>query len=55
MATKGYILNDSTSTENSLIVIHNTFTPTVTLVGGAGNTTPVYSTKTITLSFFYRA
>jgi hypothetical protein len=46
MANKGPLLAESTGTNSSLIYIENTFAPTVTLVGGAGNTVPVYSTNT---------
>lgn len=46
MPTSGYILNDSSSSSNSIVYIQNTFTPTVTLVGGAGNTVPQYITNT---------
>ena len=45
MATNGNMLVESTSTTDELIYIQGTFTPTVTLVGGAGNTVPVYSTN----------
>lgn len=34
------------ATSQSIIYENSTFVPTVTLVGGAGNTTPVYSTNT---------
>lgn len=46
MSTLGYVLSDSTNTSNSLIYIQGTFAPNVTLVGGAANTVPVYSTNT---------
>lgn len=42
MATTGYALSDSSTTN----LTATTFTPTVTLVGGAGNTTQVYSINT---------
>jgi hypothetical protein len=45
MSTGGYILSDSTNTTNPLVYIENTWTPVVTLVGGAGNTVPVYTTN----------
>ena len=46
MAINGNVLVESTSTTNILFYIEGTFAPTVTLVGGAGNTVPVYSTNT---------
>lgn len=44
MATKGYSLIDTTVT-NPVITGWQSYTPTVTLVGGSGNTTPVYTTN----------
>lgn len=46
MSTSGNMLGDSTNTTNVLAYIENTFAPTVTLVGGAGNVVPVYTTNT---------
>ena len=46
MVSLGYMLTDSTSTSSNMVYIEGTFSPTVTLVGGAGNTVPVYSTNT---------
>lgn len=45
-ATLGPIMNDSTSGVKTLVLLNTTFTPTVTLVGGAANTVPQYSTNT---------
>lgn len=39
---KGYVLCENSCTQ-SFMTGAKTFTPTVTLVGGAGNTTPVYT------------
>lgn len=46
MASGGYVIADSGNVNNPFVYIEGTFTPTVTLVGGAGNTVPVYSTNT---------
>lgn len=50
MATAGYATLDSGSgkispSQNSINSGKGTFTPTVTLIGGAGNTIPVYTTN----------
>lgn len=49
-SAKKFAITDANSSvivsENSPVYYSGTFTPTVTLVGGAGNTTPVYSTNT---------
>lgn len=44
MATKSYLLADSTCT-NQTLTGWQTYAPTVTLVGGTGNTVPVYSSN----------
>jgi len=46
MATIGNMLADSGNSTTILKYVEGTFTPTVTLVGGAGNTVPVYTTNT---------
>lgn len=42
-AVTGYVLDDSANTVGAFTFVEGTCTPTVTLVGGAGNTTPVYT------------
>lgn len=42
MATGGYILANSSTNTGSITCIGSMYTPVVTLVGGAGNTVPVY-------------
>ncbi len=44
MANKGHVLAHTTLTK-PVVTGWQTFTPTVTLVGGAGNTVPVYTTN----------
>lgn len=46
MATSGNMLCDDGNSTSIMKYVEGTFTPTVTLVGGAGNTVPVYSTNT---------